>query len=163
MREHFATPPPAVLDAWDPLAALDAPELDPAALLAGVRPGTLQRLIVPPPQLADAVRTWSNAPARSRQMSTCPYCSATPSSPEKPGPYPILHAVASKSFDSAWMLHVMGGDVLGAREQTCLCGDVQVAADPHAEVHASLHCLLLRLQPDLETGFKVSCHEYLTA
>lgn len=30
----------------------------------------------------------------------------------------------------------------------------QVAADPAAEVHAALHCLLLRLQPDLETGFK---------
>ena len=30
----------------------------------------------------------------------------------------------------------------------------QIAADPAAEVHGALHCLLLRLQPDLETGFK---------
>ena len=56
MREHFAAPPPAVLDAWDPLAALDAPKLDPEALVQGARPATLHRLLVPPPHLAEAVR-----------------------------------------------------------------------------------------------------------
>jgi hypothetical protein len=34
------------------------------------------------------------------------------------------------------------------------CARAQVAADPAAEVHGALHGLLLRLQPDLEAGFK---------
>jgi hypothetical protein len=55
MHAHFAAPPPAVLDAWDPLAALDAAEMDPDVLLNGARPATALRLLAPPQQLADAV------------------------------------------------------------------------------------------------------------
>ena len=74
VQAHFGRPPQPVLDAWDPLAALDDPNIDLNALLHGPRPATAAAMLAPPPQLAAAVRLPPCAPVCLVELGSSCLC-----------------------------------------------------------------------------------------
>ena len=61
MQKHFKAPPQPVLDAWQPAALLDAPDMDETRLLQGPRPTVAEQLLAPPAELQQAV--WKHVDA----------------------------------------------------------------------------------------------------